>query len=274
MNYQIANTTAIQLGRVDNPQLYNIFTFGIKVGIQCYTETSGHMIGGVNRLHGTNFGFDDCVYGLLLQDSCELSISNLYVYCRAGSPTNSVAIYSFNTLGSGYKTTLQLTNVDLMGCDANAIYLANGGNATISNIRVRSWNALNTGYSAIRTDSGHITVNGLDTNGAVSNSGDVFQTTGAGTISGQVNPSNDGLFTLVSFYGTCNSSGVAVVNHGITGAVTKGLMAQCFYRSSSDGAMTAMTTQYINTTQLAFQGGVANLAYRATLIYSPKIMAW
>ncbi|WBG90011.1 glycosyl hydrolase family 28-related protein [Pantoea piersonii] len=274
MNYQIANTTAIQLGRVDNPQLYNIFTFGIKVGIQCYTETTGHMTGGVSRLHGTNFGFDDCVYGLLLQDACEVSVSNLYAYCRANSGTNSVAVYSFNTLGSGYNTTLQLTNVDLMGCDANAIYLANGGTATLSNVRIRSWNSLNSGYAAIRTDSGHITINGLDTNNSSSNSADVFQTTSTGTISGQVNPSNDALFSLVTFYGTCDSSGSAVITHGISGAVTKGLMAQCFYRAATDGAMTPMTTQYVNGTQIAFSGGVANLAYRATFMYSPKILSW
>lgn len=274
MNYQIANTTAIQLGRVDNPQLNNIFTFGIKIGIQAYTETTGHITGGISRLHGTNFGFDDCVYGLYLMDAGELSVSNMYAYCRSGSATNSVAVYSINTLGAGYVTTLQLTNVDLMGCDTNAIYLSNGGNATLSNVRIRSWNALNAGYSAVRTSSGHITINGLDTNNSVGNSGAIFETTGTGTISGLYDPAGNGLFTVAYFYGTCNSSGNASVAHGLASAVNKCLMTQCFYRASSDGAMIPMTTQFINASQISFTGGVSGLAYRATLMYSPKILSW
>lgn len=274
---QLANTIGIQLGRVDNPNLESIFTFHCRIGIQFYVDTTPDLGGQTSQCCGSNWGFDDGIYGVYMQDSVDIKVTNLYIYCRSGTTPPSCCILAVNTLGSSYEIKALLSNLDLNGADTNAIFLANAGQCVISGITLRSWNGSNSGFSAIRTSAANIQISDPNTIGSSGNGASIFETDGTGTVSGYYDQQQTTQFSMVIVTGTCDSSGQATFPppSSMSDPTAMGLQIQCFYASSTDNAMLPMSTVFLSTSEVAFNGGssAAGRPFRATIIYAPRAIA-
>lgn len=263
---QLANGFAIQLGRVDNPNLDSIFSFHMKATVMCYEDTTPTFGGRVSHGLMTNFGSDDGVYGLYCVDSAMLDVVNGYVYTRSG--VGSIPVYAVNTLGAGHGCELKLTNFDIQGADTNAIYIANGGTVDIANLKLRTWNGNNGSFAGIRTAALLRHVN-IDVTNAAANGAPVFQVDTGGGISGYYDPAGNVSFAKQVFTGTCDGSGNATFGHSIANLPALVLNCEGFYKSATDGAALPMTFNFASSTSVSFHGGAAGQSYRVTVTYSP-----
>lgn len=271
ISYIKQNSQALQLGKVDNPMLSNIFVFQGRIGLHLYTDTDPLLGGFTERLHGTNFGFDDIVEGIVCHDSATLDISNLYVYCDS-TVVNSRAIHCEPLLTGVRPVKLNITNADFQGSYSEAIILYSPGNVSLSNVRIRSWNLSSTGKAAIRTDSATVSISNIQADTTQSNGGAVLIENSPGTISGYYDTTNGNAFTVRTYTGTCNGAGEADITHGITNLQLYGLFAQGWYKAAGDGAMLPLTPVYLAPPSMKFSGGVSGAAYRVNIIYSPTII--
>jgi len=154
MATQIAQGDGIVLGRVDNPQLSNLFFFHMRSGIHLFNSNEADInpTGYCQRAQFTNVGCDDCVFGLLIIDNCHASFSNFYTYCystSAGAAIPSTGIYAISVNGQAAKLHLELNNVDITGCTGPAMNFDVPATINISNMRLESFNQANAGRQGI-----------------------------------------------------------------------------------------------------------------------------
>jgi hypothetical protein len=274
---QIANCQGILLGRVDNPNIDNIFTFGCFIGIKLYVDTTPTFGGQTSQCEGTNWGFDNGVYGIYLQDSADLKVSNCYIYCQGNTSPASTNILSVNTLGSGYKITAIFNGLDLNGADSNAIFLANSGQVVINGCNLRAWNHLNAGYSGIRTSAANVQISGLNTMNSSSNGSPIFETDSTGTLSGYFDQGQNIQYSFYVQTGTCDGSGNVSFTPPayMTAPAFQVLSVQGFYAQASSLTAYPLTLNYFSASTVSLSGGTSaeNMPYRVTIMYSPLAVA-
>ena len=154
-DWQIQNVRAIRFGRVDNPQLVNIFSYNCFAGLD-YEGTITASGGGSQRGQLTNFGADSCYYGLLLNSDglVTLQFSNLYVYCNsAAGPSTSPSRAIFAT-GSQI-VEINGANAHITAPQGEAVRIdVNGSYFNCSQLWIESYNQGNFGLNAVYGGSG------------------------------------------------------------------------------------------------------------------------
>jgi hypothetical protein len=130
-SYIQANCTFIRLGRVDNPQLSNIFVFGVNIGIEIFNSTAVTPAGSTSLLEVNNFGFDACNTGIKWTET------------SSNQKTAMITNGYFNCLSLGiHVTSIAYVNIDLVN-----IQFPYSGNEAIK---------IDNGFCAIRMASTNI----------------------------------------------------------------------------------------------------------------------
>lgn len=180
--YMDANSQVVLLGRVDNPILSNMFTFGGLIGIHTYVDTVTPNGGSTFRLQCTNIGLDNIFYGLRLEDACSLSLSNFYVYNRAEA--GSRGIYGLAVLGGGYTPQrINLVNGDFQGSMAEAIRLEVPGTANLANVQITDYNNSGGAFPGIAAYDG-VTIQYVNLSNTTPSTTPLTQGFGTGVVNG------------------------------------------------------------------------------------------
>lgn len=146
-NWVQTYVSAIDLGRVDNPNFSNIFIYGANRGIQFRDSASGiNPPGGVSRSQWNNVGLDNVCYGVIAQSSSyshQAQFSNLYIY-NAAPAGASIYSGSRGIWATGSTTfRLEASNVYLTGSQLEAIRIeVSGSVVSLSGLQVDSYNQL------------------------------------------------------------------------------------------------------------------------------------
>jgi hypothetical protein len=136
-SYINSNLIFMKLGRVDNPQINNIFVYGANVGIQCDLSTAVSPSGSLALGCFSNFGFDyitkAAVY--ITGANTRLLMQNGYFACNITVASNGILIDS-----SASSVNIDLSNVEFNNSGAEAI-LCNSTSTSfrVSNSYVKSW---------------------------------------------------------------------------------------------------------------------------------------
>jgi hypothetical protein len=125
--------TAFWFGRVDNPIVSNFFTFGYRIGLSFNQEAGPSSPGTTSLLQGLNLGFDDAIFGIMVNTGASgttMQLSNLYF---TGAADVSTGIDTFGLfLQDPSFSQVQMENAEFHNSDY-AIYNGGGGAAGTGN---------------------------------------------------------------------------------------------------------------------------------------------
>ncbi|HQT62197.1 glycosyl hydrolase family 28-related protein [Acidiphilium sp.] len=155
LDYVQQNISSIYFGRVDNPEMTNIFSFNCHEGLQ-YGPTNTTAGGGSQRGQFANVCFDNCYYGIVLASDglVTFEASNLAIYCSTSAGTATAptrGIYQVST----QIANAQITNFDCAGSQGEAIrFTVSGSLLQLDNANIESYNQVNNNFNAIYADTG------------------------------------------------------------------------------------------------------------------------
>ena len=185
--WQRTNADLVLLGRCDNPEFINVFSFAYKSGIT-FTSSSRAEGAGTQSMKVANLDVDDGMYGIFVNTngpiSCQIGNFTCYNNSSAGSNTSpSYGIY-VAAYTSSYAPSLQIANARILGCGGNAIIcMVTGWEIDFGTLRIESYNQnispTNYAHEAVTAVSGTlITAANYSINSSVSNGGPLFSTAG------------------------------------------------------------------------------------------------
>ena len=138
-----SNGVGIRLGRVDNPQLSNIFVLGYDVGIETVQAEKGI----TSKLMMMNVDADMCNRALVIGGQNTTAV--VTNFSAQGSP----GVHGINIVGDGAR--LQAANIRLTNYTANALKAdGNASRVFLQNAWLELWNRSDSGFSAIEASSG------------------------------------------------------------------------------------------------------------------------
>lgn len=138
-----SNGVGIRLGRVDNPQLSNIFVLGYDVGIETVQAEKGI----TSKLMMMNVDADMCNRALVIGGQNTTAV--VTNFSAQGSPR----VHGINVVGDGAR--LQAANIRLTNYTANALKAdGNASRVFLQNAWLELWNRSDSGFSAIEASSG------------------------------------------------------------------------------------------------------------------------
>ena len=179
-----ANVDCIYLGRVDNPQFGDLFSFNCRSGLR-FGPSAATPSGGVSRAQIAKLGVDNCFYGILVNADAtsgpaEAAIGSFYSYnSSTGTTTNPTrAIYNVGTQPAYF----EIASLDCTGAQGEIIR-ADVANAQfhIGHARVRNYNQVNNNYAAFDNTTGAgtiISIDSWDASTANGNGAAIFRGTG------------------------------------------------------------------------------------------------
>lgn len=210
-DYMDAHSQILLMGRVDNPIVSNLFTFGGQIGIHCYVDQITPDGGSTFRLQGSNIGLDNIAIGVRLDDACSVNFSNLYVYNRS-NVAQSRGIHGTAVLGGGYTPQrLNLVNCDFQGSMAEAIRLEVPGVCNMSNVQVTDYNNSGGAYPAVAAYSG-VTINYVNLSNTTPSATPLTQAFGTGVINGGGGGGGSGVTSFNSRTGVVNLTSTDVTD--------------------------------------------------------------
>ena len=92
-------------------------------------------------------------------------------------------------------------------------------------------------------------------------------------VNGYIQTHDDLPFSVKRYTGTLNASGSTTFAHGISLAYKKVVLALGYCKGNS-GEMKPLNFNYIDGGNISFTGGIANRAYRITIVYSSSPHNW
>ena len=143
--WKLANVSAIVFGRVDNPQIDNLFVLGCNTAILCQ-DSAATPPGGVSLAQIGKIGFDTCCFGIRTTCSTYPTVLTIdQMYC-ATAPVAGGTIYTGSRsilLEGTQPVTLHLGNAILYGSQLEAVRACVAGTTiTASDLVVQSYNQL------------------------------------------------------------------------------------------------------------------------------------
>ncbi|MGE0236081.1 tail fiber domain-containing protein [Methylocystis sp.] len=208
LSYQHSHATGMLFGRVDNPQLSNIFLFNMNTAWRFFRETTkiAAYNGSTYALSASNVGLDGPNVGLRIEDDATVLFANLYCYVDPTNPSSQcVQSVGVANPASAENQHISIANGDFNGNGLAALSFSYAPPSPIapqvvnlSNIRIRQWNLSDSGHTAIEaTSSVTVNLNGWQTE---NNTNPVNVFSGGGTLTPSLTNQNvDGNVTADSF---------------------------------------------------------------------------
>lgn len=143
-------TSGFQFGRVDNPQLSNIFIYGVRYGMRFFSNT-GNPFDVLANGQLNNIGFDSCKVGLDIEASnVNFNISNWY-HASPGVAPFTAGDVAISQGGSTSGVVIMATNTTLSAYNGSAvanISSGTGNDYSFVNTKVIAYNQANNGSAA------------------------------------------------------------------------------------------------------------------------------